>query len=216
MIGTTQRQIGECYEDGEVQTTEDEANARRIVACVNACADISTAELTRTMPEAAQFIRDADTMKAELRSVREERDALRGQIVALQSIKQDQQTVYGTLEKALKESESEVERQRAQILDLLAGQQEQARNVIANDKNADDVNVGREWLVIESSSKNAVFAFENSFGSPNGYIPRDVAEVLLGRELGGIVWFSRRESALLRAHPEYRTDAAALALKAAQ
>lgn len=57
----------------------------------------------------------------------------------------------------------------------------------------------REWLVIESSGKNAVFA------SPKqpGYIPRDVAESLLGRDLAGIVWFTADESVKLRTHPAW-------------
>lgn len=60
----------------------------------------------------------------------------------------------------------------------------------------------REWLVIESSGKNAVFAPDDE--KPRGYIPRDVAEPLLGRELGGIAWFTREESQQMRDHPEWR------------
>jgi hypothetical protein len=62
----------------------------------------------------------------------------------------------------------------------------------------------REWLVIEDSRKNTVFA-PDDVKEPHGYIPRDVAEPLLGRDLGGTVWFTREESALMRAHPEWRT-----------
>lgn len=62
----------------------------------------------------------------------------------------------------------------------------------------------REWLVIESSYKNAVFATEDS-KVPHGYIPRDEAEKLLGKDLGGMVWFTREESDKMRAHPEWRT-----------
>jgi hypothetical protein len=51
----------------------------------------------------------------------------------------------------------------------------------------------REWLVIEDSGKNAVFAPDGS-DKPKGYIPRDAAEELLGRDLGGTVWFTRGES----------------------
>ncbi len=61
----------------------------------------------------------------------------------------------------------------------------------------------REWLVIESSRSRAVFCHEEA----KGYIPRDVAEALLGRDLGGIVWFSREDSAAMRAHPEWRDEA---------
>lgn len=60
----------------------------------------------------------------------------------------------------------------------------------------------REWLVIESSYKNAVFTPEDS-KMPRGYIPRDVAEKLLGKDLGGMVWFTREESAKMREHPEW-------------
>jgi hypothetical protein len=58
----------------------------------------------------------------------------------------------------------------------------------------------REWLVIESSRKNGVFAPDNT---TSGYIPRDVAEPLLGRDLGGTVWFTKEESAKMRAHPAW-------------
>lgn len=59
---------------------------------------------------------------------------------------------------------------------------------------------GREWLVIEASTNKAVF----STPTPPGYIPRDTAEALLGRDLGGTVWFTSEESAAMRAHPEWR------------
>lgn len=59
----------------------------------------------------------------------------------------------------------------------------------------------REWLVIESAWKNAVFASVTK--QPNGYIPRDVAEQLLGRDLGGTVWFTKDESERMRGHPEW-------------
>lgn len=61
----------------------------------------------------------------------------------------------------------------------------------------------REWFVIESSGKYAVFATDET-KRPRGYIPRDVAEELLGRDLSGTVWFSRSESQLMRDHPEWR------------
>lgn len=61
----------------------------------------------------------------------------------------------------------------------------------------------REWLVIESSYKNAVFASDD-VKIPRGYIPRDAAEKLLGRDLGGMVWFTREESQKMREHPEWR------------
>lgn len=62
----------------------------------------------------------------------------------------------------------------------------------------------REWLVIESSRKHAIFA---DFDAKKvGYIPRDEAEKLLSRQLGGMVWFTREESARMREHPEWRDD----------
>lgn len=62
----------------------------------------------------------------------------------------------------------------------------------------------REWLVIENSWKNSVFA-PDSAKEPNGYIPRDAAEKLLGRDLGGMVWFTREEGEQMRLHSEWRT-----------
>jgi len=62
----------------------------------------------------------------------------------------------------------------------------------------------REWLVIESSAKNMVFASDEQ-RAQKGYIPRDEAEKLLGRSLGtGTVWFTKDESAAMRSHPEWR------------
>lgn len=61
----------------------------------------------------------------------------------------------------------------------------------------------REWLVIENSMKNSVFASDEN-RQQKGYIPRDVAESLLGRDLGGTVWFSKDECAAMRAHKEWR------------
>ena len=61
----------------------------------------------------------------------------------------------------------------------------------------------REWLVIESSGKNAVFANDDA-KKPMGYIPREAAEQLLGRDLGGTVWFTREDSKRMREHPEWR------------
>ncbi len=64
----------------------------------------------------------------------------------------------------------------------------------------------REWLVIEDSRKNSVFA-PDDFNGPAGYIPRDVAERILGRALNGTAWFSNSESEWLRRHPEWRETA---------
>lgn len=63
----------------------------------------------------------------------------------------------------------------------------------------------REWFIIEDSMKNAVFAPADA-ALPKGYIPRDAAEKLLGRDLSGTVWFTREEGAAMRAHPEWRTE----------
>lgn len=60
----------------------------------------------------------------------------------------------------------------------------------------------REWLVIEKSWKNSTFAPDGS--KDVGYIPRDVAEPLLGRSLGGTVWFTREEGEKMRQHPEWK------------
>ena len=60
----------------------------------------------------------------------------------------------------------------------------------------------REWLVIESSWKNGVFAPDDA--KALGYIPREEAERLLGRDLGGTVWFTREDGEKMRAHPEWR------------
>lgn len=59
----------------------------------------------------------------------------------------------------------------------------------------------REWLVIESTMKRAVFAGPDA--EKVHYIPRDVAEKLLCRDLGGMVWFNREESELLASAPEW-------------
>lgn len=63
----------------------------------------------------------------------------------------------------------------------------------------------REWLVIEDSRKNGVF-MDPALLSPTGYFPRDVAETLLGRDLGGTVWFTDKESFLMRNHAEWRAS----------
>lgn len=60
----------------------------------------------------------------------------------------------------------------------------------------------REWLVIESTKKNGIFAEEKE--NRRGYIPRDVVQRMFGKELDDIVWFSKEESAAMRAHPEWR------------
>ena len=60
----------------------------------------------------------------------------------------------------------------------------------------------REWLVIEDARKSAVFAPPEA--DLKNYIPRDVAETLLGRDLSGTVWFTREESETMQNHPEWR------------
>ena len=64
----------------------------------------------------------------------------------------------------------------------------------------------REWLVIESSMKLAIFA-PPELRDRKGYIPRDAAEKLLGRDLGGNQWFTREDSEAMRKHPEWRDSA---------
>ena len=59
----------------------------------------------------------------------------------------------------------------------------------------------REWLVIEDSRKNTMFGPRDTV---TGYIPRDVAEVLLGKRLTGMTWFTKDESEKMRAAPEWR------------
>lgn len=63
----------------------------------------------------------------------------------------------------------------------------------------------REWLVIQDSMANAVFATEEQC-TRRAYIPRDVAEALLGRSMAGNVWFTPEEGRLMRAHPEWRNE----------
>ncbi len=62
----------------------------------------------------------------------------------------------------------------------------------------------REWLVIESSMKKGVFISDTPEAQRKGYIPRDVAEKLLGRDLGGLQWFTDKDSEKMRACPEWR------------
>lgn len=67
----------------------------------------------------------------------------------------------------------------------------------------------REWLVIESSFKRTVFASDEQRTAKPGYIPRDVAEPLLGRKIAtgnNYEWFTREEGDLMRNHPEWRDD----------
>lgn len=64
---------------------------------------------------------------------------------------------------------------------------------------------GREWLVIQASNANGAFAPPEA-EQPHGYIPRDAAEVLLGRSIEGTQWFTREESDAMQAHPEWRYE----------
>lgn len=57
--------------------------------------------------------------------------------------------------------------------------------------------------MIDNSWKYGVFATDEQ-KKPRGYIPRDSAETLLGRDLGGTTWFTREERDKMRAHPEWR------------
>lgn len=60
----------------------------------------------------------------------------------------------------------------------------------------------REWLVIQNSWAFSVFARDGA-KKILGYIPRDVAEPLLGRDLGPTVWFTKEDGEKMRAHPEW-------------
>lgn len=64
----------------------------------------------------------------------------------------------------------------------------------------------REYWVIEDSMRNGVFATEE-MRQPKGYIPRSVGEKIIGRKTkkGECVWFTKEQSAAMRAHPEFRT-----------
>jgi hypothetical protein len=67
----------------------------------------------------------------------------------------------------------------------------------------------REWLVIEDSRAYGVFASdEERANKVMGYIPRDIAEPLLGRSIedGRHNWFTRVESEKMHAHPEWRDE----------
>lgn len=63
----------------------------------------------------------------------------------------------------------------------------------------------REWFVIESSRKYGVFSSADD-QKALGYIPRDVAEYIIGRDLSGTVWFTAAEGAVMRAHPEWKNE----------
>lgn len=68
-----------------------------------------------------------------------------------------------------------------------------------------DQGTRREWLVIADSRANSVFGPRGN-EAIKGYIPRDVAEGLLGRVLDGCQWFTPEEGQLMRAHPEWRRE----------
>lgn len=63
----------------------------------------------------------------------------------------------------------------------------------------------REWLVIEDSGNRMVF---REHTKPPGYIPRDVAEKLIGHPIedGRVTWFTAAQGAAMRAHPEWRNE----------
>lgn len=63
----------------------------------------------------------------------------------------------------------------------------------------------REWFVIEDSRKNGVFAPDEA-RKIKGYIPRDVAESICGRDLSGTQYFTRQEGEWMREHPEWRNE----------
>lgn len=55
VVAVGDREVCECYQDGETQTAQDEANARRLVACWNACMNLTTEELERIAQTGAQL-----------------------------------------------------------------------------------------------------------------------------------------------------------------
>lgn len=62
----------------------------------------------------------------------------------------------------------------------------------------------REWLVIESGMKNAVFVADE-IRNQRAYIPRDVVEGLgIKIEGDGATWFTWKQVKMMRAHPEWR------------
>ncbi len=61
----------------------------------------------------------------------------------------------------------------------------------------------REWYVIENSRNRTVFSGSDKIF---GYIPRDVVENELGIPHRDCMWFTRKQSEAMRAHPEWRTD----------
>lgn len=58
---------------------------------------------------------------------------------------------------------------------------------------------------LRTAERTGVFAPEEA-RTAKGYIPRDVAEALLGRSMEGAQWFTLEESETMRAHPEWRLD----------
>jgi hypothetical protein len=61
----------------------------------------------------------------------------------------------------------------------------------------------REWLVVENSHAYSVFAPDGA-KKIRGYIPRDAAEQITGRNIEGDYWFSKDEGDRMCAHPEWR------------
>ncbi len=66
----------------------------------------------------------------------------------------------------------------------------------------------REWLVIESSRKNAPFSTAED-KVPRGYSPREAVEAILGRSIReGTEFFDIKTCEAMRAHPEWRMSLA--------
>lgn len=61
----------------------------------------------------------------------------------------------------------------------------------------------KEWYVIEDSRNGTVFFGEDKIF---GYIPRDVVNNELGIPHEDHMWFTRKQSLAMRAHPEWTTD----------
>jgi|CXWL01.1.fsa_nt_gi hypothetical protein len=77
VIAVGEREICECYLDGEVQTVEDELNAKRVVACWNACDGVKTETLEHggvkaCMELATEAARETDDVKDRVNALSEE------------------------------------------------------------------------------------------------------------------------------------------------
>lgn len=68
-----------------------------------------------------------------------------------------------------------------------------------------DTSLRREYWVIEDSAKRMVFSTPEQ-QKPKGYIPRAIGEEIIGRKTkkDECVYFTKEQSAAMRAHPEFK------------